>query len=59
MDPKKSVSEKTAAELCEQADSEQDFERLLELASKLQKLIKARRKEKNLPTEVPNELPKP
>jgi hypothetical protein len=60
MEPKKSVPEKTAAtHLCEQADSEQDFESLLELASKLQKLIEARRKEKDLPTEQPNDLPKP
>jgi hypothetical protein len=60
MELKKSIPEKTAAtHLCEQADTEQDFERLLELASKLQKLIEARRKGKNLPAEEPNDLPKP
>ena len=49
MEPK-SVLEPTASELCEQADSERDFEKLLELASKLQKLIESRRKEKDSPT---------
>jgi hypothetical protein len=59
MEPKASVPDKTAAELCEQADSEQDFEKLLELASRLQKLIECRRKEKHLPKEEPNGLHKP
>ena len=34
----------TAAELCEQADAEKDLDKLLELASKLQLLLEARRK---------------
>jgi hypothetical protein len=59
MDPKKSIPEKTTATvLCEQADSEQDFERLLEVASKLQKLIEARRK-KNLPSQQSTKQPNP
>jgi hypothetical protein len=43
MEPVKNVHEETAAELCERADAEQDFDKLLELASKLQRLIEARR----------------
>jgi hypothetical protein len=59
MDPKKSIPEKTAATvLCEQADSEQDFERLLKVASELQKLIEARRK-KNLPSQQSAKQPNP
>lgn len=37
--------EESVAELCKRAEAEQDFEKLLELASKLQKLIEARRSE--------------
>jgi hypothetical protein len=36
----------TASELCERADVEQNLEKLLELASKLQSLIEARRSRK-------------
>lgn len=39
--------EETAAELCLRADAEQDFERLLELATKIQPLIEARWSRKN------------
>ena len=35
----------TAAELCLQADEERDFEKLLELAERIQPLIDARRSE--------------
>jgi hypothetical protein len=38
--------EETVAELCKRAEAEKDFEKLLELAAKLQKLIEARRSEK-------------
>jgi hypothetical protein len=41
--PERSAREETLEELCRQADAEQDFERLLELASKIQPLIEARR----------------
>lgn len=34
--------EETAAELCLRADAEQDFDRLLELATKIQQLIEVR-----------------
>jgi len=43
MEPEKDATEETVAELCEQADAEQDIEKLLELASKIQRLIDARR----------------
>jgi sulfur transfer protein SufE len=46
MESDKHDSEETVADLCKRADAEQDFEKLLELASKLQKLIEARRSEK-------------
>ena len=35
--------EETAAELCLRADAEEDFDKLLELAKKLQRFIEARR----------------
>jgi hypothetical protein len=41
--PEKNAREDTLEQLCRQADAEQDFERLLELASKIQPLIEARR----------------
>ena len=44
MESKRVPAEETADELCRRADAEQDFEKLLELANKLQKLIEARRK---------------
>jgi hypothetical protein len=44
--PETSAREETLEELCRQADAEQDLERLLELASKIQPLIEARRSRK-------------
>jgi hypothetical protein len=44
--PEKSAREETLEELCRQADAEQDLERLLELASRIQPLIEARRSRK-------------
>jgi len=46
MEPMRNAPEETAGELCERADAEKDFEKLLELASKLQRLIEARQKKK-------------
>jgi hypothetical protein len=43
MEPERNAPEETLEELCRQADAEQDLERLLELASKIQPLIEARR----------------
>jgi hypothetical protein len=43
MEPETDAPEETAAGLCEQADAEQDLEKLLELASKIQRFIDARR----------------
>jgi hypothetical protein len=58
MEPEKSAPGGIAAELCEQADAEQDFEKLLEIASKLQALIESRRREKNSAMGRRNELPR-
>jgi hypothetical protein len=58
MESKKSAAGGIAAELCEQADAEQDFEKLLQIASKLQMLIESRRKEKNSAMGRQNELPR-
>jgi hypothetical protein len=44
--PEKNAREETLEELCRQADAEQDLERLLELANKIQPLIEARRSRK-------------
>jgi hypothetical protein len=46
MEPDTNAHEETLEELCGQADSEQDLERLLELASKIQLMIEARPSEK-------------
>jgi hypothetical protein len=43
MEPKRNAPEETLEELCRQANAEQDLEKLLELASKIQPLIEARR----------------
>jgi hypothetical protein len=42
MESQKSVYEETLAQLCRQAEAEQDLERLLELASKIQPMVVAR-----------------
>jgi hypothetical protein len=46
MEPNTNVPEETVAELCKRADSEQNLEKLLELASRLQALIESRRSPK-------------
>jgi hypothetical protein len=46
MEPNKNASEETLEELCKRIDSEQDLEKLLELASRIQRLIDARRSQK-------------
>ena len=42
MEREENAREETSAELCRRADAEEDFETLLQLASKLQPLIEAR-----------------
>jgi hypothetical protein len=46
MEQNQNAPEETLAELCRQADAEQDLDKLLEIASKIQRLIDARRSEK-------------
>ena len=46
-EPEKGATEETLVELCKQADAEQDLDKLLDLASKIQRLIDARRSQKN------------
>jgi hypothetical protein len=46
MESENNSLEETADELCRRADAEQDLEKLLELTSKLQSLIEARRSQK-------------
>jgi hypothetical protein len=43
MEPGKNAPEETIAELCARAEAEQDLEKLLELVSKIQLLLVARR----------------
>ena len=45
------VLTETASELCRQAETEQEFDKLLEILSKLQRLIDARRHGKKRPSE--------
>jgi hypothetical protein len=46
MESKKNPPDETLEELCKRADKEKDLEPLLELASRIQRLIDARRSEK-------------
>lgn len=46
MEPEKDALEETLAELWKQANAEQDLEKLLDLASRIQRLIDARRSQK-------------
>ena len=43
MDPKKNATEENVEELCKRLDAEQDLGKFLELASKIQLLVEARR----------------
>jgi hypothetical protein len=43
MEPKKNAPEETVKELCKRIDSDQDLEKLLDLASKIWRLEDARR----------------
>jgi hypothetical protein len=43
MESTRNAPEETATELCERAETEQDLDKLLELVSRLQRLVEARR----------------